>query len=131
MNSERMTFEDAAFDEIHAWDVLEHVDNLDAVLNEICRVLKPGGILIANVPHKKSQYYFSKIRPSYLREIHHVRIFDDRELEDLLKTKNLTLTKKMRTGFLTHLELIKHAAGNRQLAGHMDHEKCPHRRTLF
>ncbi|GAB3896757.1 bifunctional 2-polyprenyl-6-hydroxyphenol methylase/3-demethylubiquinol 3-O-methyltransferase UbiG [Spirosoma agri] len=40
---ERLPFPDASFDFVSCCDVLEHVQDVDAVLMEISRVLKPGG----------------------------------------------------------------------------------------
>lgn len=42
---EKLPFEAAKFDIVCCCDVLEHVDDIDAVIAEISRVLKPGGIL--------------------------------------------------------------------------------------
>lgn len=47
----KMPFEDAGFDTVLCSQVLEHVEEPDRVLEEIVRVLKPGGRLIATVPH--------------------------------------------------------------------------------
>jgi 2-polyprenyl-3-methyl-5-hydroxy-6-metoxy-1,4-benzoquinol methylase len=41
--AEELPFEDESFDFAHAYSVLEHVDDPDAVLRECHRVLKPGG----------------------------------------------------------------------------------------
>jgi SAM-dependent methyltransferase len=41
---------DASFDLVFSNSVLEHVDNLDDVLAEVARVLKPGGRLVFTVP---------------------------------------------------------------------------------
>ncbi len=41
---ERLPFADARFDYVSCCDVLEHVQDVDAVLAEISRVLKPGGL---------------------------------------------------------------------------------------
>lgn len=41
---ENLPFEDAQFDIVCCCDVLEHVDNLDIIIAEISRVLKPGGV---------------------------------------------------------------------------------------
>ena len=42
---------EAAYDEIHASDVLEHLDNAVWALEECWRLLKPGGILQLRVPY--------------------------------------------------------------------------------
>lgn len=43
--------ESGSFDLILANDVIEHVLHTDHVLNEINRVLRPGGVLIASIPN--------------------------------------------------------------------------------
>lgn len=45
-----MTLEDASFDVVTLWDVLEHVPDPRKTLEECRRVLKPGGLLIVNYP---------------------------------------------------------------------------------
>ena len=49
---ERLPFAAAAFDAVLCLDVLEHVADERAVIAEIARVLRPGGVLIASVPHR-------------------------------------------------------------------------------
>ena len=43
---ETLPLADAAVDVVVCVDVLEHVDDLDAVLAEVARVLRPGGLLL-------------------------------------------------------------------------------------
>ncbi|MCE5307644.1 MAG: bifunctional 2-polyprenyl-6-hydroxyphenol methylase/3-demethylubiquinol 3-O-methyltransferase UbiG [Acidobacteriales bacterium] len=43
---ERLRFEKASFDHVVCCDVLEHVDDVDRVIGEIARVLKPGGLFL-------------------------------------------------------------------------------------
>lgn len=48
----RIPFDDASFDLVVNNQVMEHVEDLDAVLAEIHRVLKPGGTLLSLFPSK-------------------------------------------------------------------------------
>lgn len=44
-------YDEASFDVVCLWDVLEHVPQIDRFLAEIHRVLKPGGLLAINSPN--------------------------------------------------------------------------------
>lgn len=57
---EHLTFQDAAFDVVITEDVLEHVRHYQAALEEIHRVLKPGGCHVFTVP-----FFFD--RPTLIR----------------------------------------------------------------
>lgn len=48
----RIPFDDASFDCVTSNQVFEHVSDLDAVLAEIARVLKPGGRLLCLFPDR-------------------------------------------------------------------------------
>lgn len=50
---------DDSVDEIHSKSFLEHVDDLQKVVGEIARVLKPGGRNFLFVPHFSNPYYYS------------------------------------------------------------------------
>jgi 2-polyprenyl-6-hydroxyphenyl methylase / 3-demethylubiquinone-9 3-methyltransferase len=43
-SGEHLPFSDASFDHVACCDVLEHVDEVERVIGEIARVLKPGGL---------------------------------------------------------------------------------------
>jgi len=45
-----LPFRDNAFDIVTSLDVIEHVDDYRRVIEEACRVLRPGGILVITVP---------------------------------------------------------------------------------
>jgi 2-polyprenyl-3-methyl-5-hydroxy-6-metoxy-1,4-benzoquinol methylase len=49
-----MKLNDAAFDVVTLWDVLEHTPDPKSVLAECNRVLKPGGLLVVNYPDIES-----------------------------------------------------------------------------
>ncbi len=50
---------DSSIDEIYSSHFLEHVQNLEFVMSEIYRVLKPGGRKIGIVPHFSNPHYYS------------------------------------------------------------------------
>jgi SAM-dependent methyltransferase len=50
-----------SFDEVHAYDVLEHVVDVIPVLEEIHRISKPGGVLYVTVPHFSSANAFTDV----------------------------------------------------------------------
>lgn len=66
-----LPFEDEKFDEIHAYEVLEHVGQLGDwkiffnQFSEFWRVLKPGGHLMATCPSRNSPWAFGD--PSHTR----------------------------------------------------------------
>ncbi len=49
---DELPFENRTFDVATIFEVLEHVADQDAVVREIGRVLKPGGLLVVSVPRK-------------------------------------------------------------------------------
>jgi SAM-dependent methyltransferase len=49
-----LPFPDASFDVVMALDILEHILDQDALLSEIRRVLKAGGVAFVSVPNKAS-----------------------------------------------------------------------------
>jgi len=55
-------YPDDTFDVITIWDVLEHVPEPEDFINEIYRVLKPGGLVIATLPNANSweRYLFGE-----------------------------------------------------------------------
>ena len=83
LNVEDMPLETSSYDFVMANHILEHVDNLDKALNEIYRVLKPGGmaILLSPINPKREITYEDKtITDPLKREKHfgqkdHVREF--------------------------------------------------------
>ncbi|HUW55987.1 MAG TPA: methyltransferase domain-containing protein [Planctomycetota bacterium] len=50
---------DNSVDEIHAEHVLEHLENFEGMMREICRVLKASGTCRVRVPHFTNPYAYS------------------------------------------------------------------------
>lgn len=69
---EAIPHEDGSFDMVLCTDVLEHVLDLNAVMRELVRVLRPGGHLIIRVPFEEDLTEYLGIPWRYV----HLRRFD-------------------------------------------------------
>jgi SAM-dependent methyltransferase len=54
-------FPDGGFDEVHAYDVIEHVVDVVPVLEEIHRICRPGAVVHITVPHFSSANAFTDV----------------------------------------------------------------------
>jgi SAM-dependent methyltransferase len=79
---ENLKLPDNSISAIGAFDVLEHLENPEALLSEVHRVLMPGGIFVCSVP--AYQWLFSDFDTS----IGHYRRYSRRDLIQLLSSAN-------------------------------------------
>jgi SAM-dependent methyltransferase len=63
-----LDFPDATFDAVTAIEVIEHLVKLDRVLDEVYRVLKPGGSFLATTPNR---FFPFEQHGFNLRGVHH------------------------------------------------------------
>ena len=75
-----LPFDDGSFDTVVSFQVIEHISGVDSYLDEIRRVLAPGGVLVCATPDRTTRL-FQRQRPWNL---HHVHEYAPNELEALL-----------------------------------------------
>ena len=79
---EDLPYPDGMFDVVAAVDVLEHVIDLNAVLREVLRVLRPEGVLVVRVPDREDLWTY--LDPGYPYRFAHLRSFDEPSLRLLV-----------------------------------------------
>lgn len=86
------------FDAIVLWHVLEHVIDPRALLAQINRILKPGGVLLVSVPNFASfEARVCKDKWFHLDVPRHITHFSDATLQEVLTEKGFEVRHK--TGF--------------------------------
>jgi ubiquinone/menaquinone biosynthesis C-methylase UbiE len=48
-----LEFADASFDTVVSFETIEHLTDVAAYLDEVCRVLKPGGSFLVSTPNRR------------------------------------------------------------------------------
>jgi SAM-dependent methyltransferase len=87
-----MPFGHAVFDRVIAAEVLEHIDDDQAALHEIARILRPGGLLAVTVPAWLPERICWRLSDDYHNVPGgHVRIYTRPELEAKLRRAGLTV----------------------------------------
>jgi SAM-dependent methyltransferase len=107
MSADGLGFTDAAFSLVSAFEVLEHVPNLQATADEMVRVCKPGGLVVVSVPQVWFPFENHGMRWNgraihrkipllpYVRPLHRrlamARVFSSRDLDKLFVPRGLRL----------------------------------------
>ena len=82
------------FDLVLATDIVEHVDRDDKALDEICRVLKPGGYALITVPAFPSLWGLQDV------VAHHKRRYRMMPLRERIETSGLSVEQSFHFNFL-------------------------------
>jgi len=86
-SAEKLTpLKDRQFDLVVSFETIEHLPNVEAYLDEMARILRPGGTFLVSTPDRRiaSVMHCFRGRPA---NCHHVREYTERELLDLLSTR--------------------------------------------
>ena len=91
----KLPFADASFDKIICSEVLEHIENYPAVIQEIKRLLKPDGVLAISVPRAWPEKICWKLSAAYHQvEGGHIRIFDAIKLRREIEALDFSFIKR-------------------------------------
>jgi len=83
-------FPSNSFDMVTLWDVLEHTGDPGSVLTECQRILKPGGLLVLNVPDIDSLMHKAMGRRWFFYLSVHLYYFSKRTVRLILRKNGLT-----------------------------------------
>ena len=93
-NACNMTFKNKSFNTVFSNSVIEHIPDLDNLLNEVSRVLKPGGYFVFTVPTDNFKHFllfsFSKwYANARNKRLNHYHCYSYRKWWDILREKGL------------------------------------------
>jgi 2-polyprenyl-3-methyl-5-hydroxy-6-metoxy-1,4-benzoquinol methylase len=88
-------FPDSQFDVVTLWDTLEHLHKPHAVLREVYRILKPGGVLVVETLNVNtlSQHLMRNRWPLYVPP-YHLFYFTKRTAKRLIRNAGFTLQQQ-------------------------------------
>lgn len=84
----QLPFRSNTFDAVTALDVVEHISNEEGALGEICRVLRPGGVLVASVP----AYQF--LWGPHDVALHHCRRYNAQQFREAIHRSGLRVERQ-------------------------------------
>jgi SAM-dependent methyltransferase len=99
-DAQRLPYGDAVFDAVSLFDVLEHVDEPERVLDEVARVLRPDGLLHVALPlEAQPGTVYALIGTgtrwkAKLRHGGHVQLFDSRRYETRAAASGLPVVRR-------------------------------------
>ena len=83
---ERLPFPASSFDQVICTETLEHVPDDRAILCELMRVLRPGGVVAISVPDEYSERLLWRLSPRYRNTPGgHVRIYRRKDIKRLMQ----------------------------------------------
>jgi SAM-dependent methyltransferase len=100
MDGLHLSFRDNCFDAVVSFETIEHVTGPVRFLNEINRILKPGGIFVISTPVLGNSLFLNKDHINEMKREELIRmynsIFCDVELYGQIEVKPLSITRLLR-----------------------------------
>jgi SAM-dependent methyltransferase len=121
LDIQNIPYKDAVFDLVICSHVLEHIIDDGKAMRELCRVLKPGGIAILQVPYspiltktfENSQVITEKERERVFGQSDHVRIYGT-DYTNRLEQAGFEVEKIFPNIFLSKKEINKYALDSKE-----------------
>ena len=89
----RLPFSDASFERVICSEVMEHVHDYAAAIQELVRVLRPGGTLGVTIPTAITEHVYLRLTRDYFESPGgHIRIFRPRELAEAMSRAGLRVS---------------------------------------
>lgn len=92
-------FETSCFDEVYADNVIEHLDNVVNVVDELHRIIKPGGLLVVKVPYFRSRYAYMAPDHKHFFTVESFTYFDPGHIHHTLYNYSRCRFKTMSVAF--------------------------------
>ncbi|MFA6427527.1 MAG: class I SAM-dependent methyltransferase [Candidatus Magasanikbacteria bacterium] len=95
---ENISFDSNQFDVVHCYTVLEHVDDVERCMDEMIRIVKPGGLIYMNTPNYRFPYerHYKIVFPTFLPKIFgRLYLFLMRRRTSFLSTINFVTEKSI------------------------------------
>ena len=105
----KLPYDDAMFDAVLLMDVLEHVPHPERTLDEVQRVLRPGGLLVAFVPAEGEAISAYRVyrallgQDLYAETKTHIQAFSRERLHTLVSNRFHVIDHRFAYHFLGHL----------------------------
>lgn len=94
---EEIPFSDGFFDVVWAGEVIEHIRHTDMFINEINRVLRPGGFVVLTTPmHNRIKNLYVvlfRFEKHFDPEFPHYRFYSRRSLTEVLNKRGFEVTE--------------------------------------
>lgn len=99
-DASKLPLPDASASRIICTEVLEHVDDPDAVMAELVRIGRPGALYLLSAPGAVSEQLQTTIAPpAYFERPNHIRIFEPEAFTALVERAGLVVEQRSTLGF--------------------------------
>ena len=108
-NAQSLPFRPDQFDGVLILEVLEHIERTGSILQEIHRVVKPGGRVCLAVPTEYSELLYWRLHPRYASNATHLKIFSKRGMVGEIESTGLKVLAVQTRNFRPAVSWFFHA----------------------